>query len=198
VFIIKDREELIGLTGKSVWKLVQKEEITFQKHLKTHTHPNRVLPSEMAFHWEMASPPPTAPRSSVGRGTPGGGMGRQGGSGRWERMGCLAGGCVPTGGVSRQKACPDRGRVPSGACPDRRRVPRKEFLERPGEAKAPEGPSNCPLGRALMESRERLLQPPVCPGSRGRSRDLGQHPKTRSTRMHSVGQTESRSGGSTG
>lgn len=65
----------------------------------------------------------------------------------------------PIGGVSRQRACP------SGACPGRGRVPREEFLERPGEAKAPEGPSNCPLGRALTESWERLLQSPVNPGS---------------------------------
>lgn len=107
-------------------------------------------------------------------------------------------------GVSQQGACPDRRRVLIEGVSHQGRVliegvsRGKEFLERPGEAKAPEGPSNCPLGRALMESRERLLQPPVCPGSRGRSRDLGQHPKTRSTRMHSVGQTESRSGGSTG
>lgn len=114
-------------------------------------------------------------------------MGRQAGSGRWERVGCWAGECVQQGGVSLG------GRVPTRECVLLDGV----FLERPGEGKAPEGPSNCPLGRALMDSRERQ-QLPVCPGSRGRSRDLGQHPKSPSTQMHSAGPTESSSGGSTG
>ena len=130
-------------------------------------------------------------------------MGRQAGSGRWERAGCWAGECVQPGGVSHGGRVPTEGMSYRGHVPEEG-VSRQErvllegvFLERPGEGKAPEGPSNCPRGRALMDSRQRQ-QPPVCPGSRGRSGDLRQHPKSPSKQMHSAGPTESSSGGGTG